>query len=105
MERLASTGMQKFKKKSVYKKATFKIFFHYVMPNVILGFVSLMKCRMKVDERDLKLQPFIQYTGSKIINLQMFLIKKNRRNQVLPWKSYETCRETIKEVYVNILNF
>jgi hypothetical protein len=30
---------------------------------------------------------------------------KQKKNQVLPWKSYETCRQTIKEVNVNRFNF
>ncbi len=64
MERLASTaGMQNLNKKSIYKKTTFKILFCYVMPNVLFGFVSIMKRRMKVDERGPKLHPSMQYTG------------------------------------------
>jgi hypothetical protein len=41
------------------------IFFHNVVTNVLFGFVSLMKCRMKVDERGFKLHHFIQYTVRK----------------------------------------
>jgi hypothetical protein len=88
LERIAGTGMQNLNKKTIYKTTTFKIFFHYGMSNVLLGYVSLMKCRMKVDERGLQ-TPSI-YTIYWFISYQFknVLYQGNRRKNTFSLGSH-----------------